>query len=370
MAGARVTLREIEDEVNKSTLQEVKNQAKSFRNKSNITIEGFDFSTTGKDLKMCNVTDCQNVIIRRCKFSGRNMLDVALNITGKKTKKVTVENCIFENMTTNLDNGGEPLRLGNSQFSGCSFESIVRKCIFRNLKADPETISIKSANNIVEDCYHINNNSMITVRHGGLATIRFNTFQGKGGVRLLGCGNKVHDNLFENNQETGKLSPIQVQNGSTEKDPNWTDVKTPSNDAGSGHAIYARCVDNEITANEFRNCRTKIFFRTDKPLSPKNLRVDHTLPQPPAPGEGEEEPEEPQIPEQPEPQAATEPSENPPAHGRLCQVGHDEEAKLRVAFYVCRRHLDDVQPRMQKLLDEIRAAAKSGEIKLEEVEEE
>jgi hypothetical protein len=364
MAGARVTLKEIEDEVNKSSLQKIKDQSKSFSNKSDTTIvEGFDFSVNGKDVKMCNVTDCQNVIIRGCKFSGTNMLDVALNIRGAKTKKVIVEYCIFENMDTDLDNGGEPLRLGNSEFSGCSFESIVRKCIFRNLKADPETISIKSANNIVEDCYHINNNSMITVRHGGLAEIRFNTFQGKGGVRLLGYGNKVHDNLFENNQERGKLSPIQVQNGSREKDPNWTDVKSPSGKRGSGHATYARCVDNEITANEFRNCKTKIFFRTDKSLSPKNLKVDHALPQPPAPEPDEQEP---QIPEQPEPQTPTEPSENPPTHARLCQVGHNEEAKLRVAFYVCRKHLDNVQPRMQKLLDEIRAAAKSGEIKLEE----
>jgi hypothetical protein len=363
MAGARATLKEIEDEVNKSSLQKVKNEGKSFKDKKGTTIEGFDFSVDGKDLKMCNVRNCEDVVIRRCKFSGTNMKDVALNIAGAKTKKVIVEYCIFENMDTDLKNGGEPLRLGNSEYSGCSFECTVRKCIFRNLKADPETISIKSANNIVEDCYHINNESMITVRHGGLATIRFNTFQGKGGVRLLGCENKVHDNLFENNQESGKLSPIQVQNGEVEKDPNWTDVKTPSNKEGSGHSHYARCVDNEITANEFRNCKNKIFYRTDKRLSPKNLKVDNTLPAPPTPG-GEEP--EPQTREQPEPQIVIEPSEDPPTHARLCQIGHDEDAKLRVALYICRRHVDDVKPRMQKLLDEIIDAAKSGVIIVEE----
>jgi hypothetical protein len=368
MVGARVTLKEIEDEVNKSTLQKVEDKNKSLKGKKNTTIEGFDFSVNGKDLKMCTVTDCEDVVIRRCRFSGKNLKDVALHIKGAKTKRVTVEFCIFENMDTDLKNGGEPLRLGNSQFSGCSFESTVRKCIFRNLKADPETISIKSAKNIVEDCYHINNESMITVRHGGLAEIRFNTFQGKGGVRLLGFGNKVHDNLFEENKETGKFSPIQVQNGSAKQDKNWTDGKTPSDKEGSTHAVYARCVANEITANEFRDCKTKIFFRTDKPLSPKNLKVDHTLPQPSEP-EDEEEEQEPQIPEQPEPQTPTESSDDPPTHGRLCQVGHDEEAKLRVAIYVCRRHLDDVKPRIQKLLDEIRAAAESGQIKVE-VEEE
>ena len=364
MAGARVTLKAIEDEVNKSPLQKVEDKNKPFKDEKNKTIEGFDFSVNGKNLKMCTVTDCQDVVIRRCKFSGKNLKEVALHITGAKTKRVTVEFCIFENMDTDLNNGGEPFRLGNSQFSGCIYECTVRKCIFRNLKADAETISIKSAKNIVEDCYHINNDSMITVRHGGLAEIRFNTFQGKGGVRLLGFGNKVHDNLFIENKETGKFSPIQVQNGIEEKDKNWTDVETPSDKEGSTHSVMARCVANEITANEFRDCKNRIFRRKEKPLRPKNLKVDHTLP---LPEEQEEEEEDLHIPEQPEREIPSEISDDPPTHARVCQVGHDEEAKMRVSIYLCRRHLDDVKPRMQKLLDEIRAAAESGQIKVEEV---
>jgi Chondroitinase B len=364
MAGARVTLKEIEDEINKSPLQEVKDSGKSFKDKQNITIEGFDFTVNKSDVKQCVLTDCENVTIRRCKFRDKSTLGVALNITGAKTKKVIVEYCIFENLSFSDDNGGEPLRLGNSQYSGCNFECTVRKCIFRNLAADPETISIKSAKNIVEDCYHINNASMITVRHGGLAIIRFNTFQGKGGIRLLGYGNKVHDNLFENNQETGKLSPIQVQNAVKSKDPNWTEVKTPSGNGGSSHAIYAQCVDNEIIANEFRNCKKKIFFRTDKELSPKNLKIDHTLPPPPAPEEPDKP--EPEVPEQPEPNPPPESVENPPTHARLCQLGHDEEALVRIAIYVCRKHLDDVKPHMQDLLVKLRDMVKRGEIKLEE----
>src|SRR5215212_3807940 len=193
-AGARVTLKEIEDEVNKSPLTKVVNKGKSVSGQKNVKIEGFDFRNDGADVKLLNVTNCQDVVIRRCKFSGSDILGVTLNVTGASTKRITIEYCIFENMKTTLSNGAEPTRLGNSQHSGCRFECIVRKCIYRNLAADPETISIKSANNIVEDCHFINNKSMVTVRHSGYATVRFNTFEGNNGVRLLGYGNEVHDN--------------------------------------------------------------------------------------------------------------------------------------------------------------------------------
>jgi len=312
---------------------------------------------------MCEVSNCQDVTIRRCKFSGKNLLDVALNISGEKTKNVTVEYCIFENMTTDLSNGGEPIRLGNSQYSGCVFDSTIRKCIFRNLKADPETISIKSCGNLVEDNHFIENKSMVTVRHGGLTTIQHNTFQGMGGVRLLGYGNKVEFNRFENNRETGKLGPVVVQNGIKEKDPNWTNQSTPSGKEGNSHANYAQNVDNVIENNEWINCVNKVYYRKDNTLSPKGLKIDLSLPQPPVPDPDEHEED---TPTQPEPKPPEEAAEDPPTHARLCQLGHNEEAKIRIAFYVCRKHLDDVQPHMQDLLNRLRDMAKRGEINLEE----
>ena len=126
-AGARITLKEIEDEVYKSPLTKVTDKGKSLSGKKDAKVEGYDFVNDGKDLKMLNVTDCQDVIIRRCRFSGTNLLDVMLNVTGKNTKRVVIEYCIFENASTKLSNGGEPIRLGNSQLSGIRFVCTVRR---------------------------------------------------------------------------------------------------------------------------------------------------------------------------------------------------------------------------------------------------
>lgn len=273
-AGARVTIKEIEEEVFKSPLTKVTNKGRKSSGQKNTKIEGFDFlNSEGKDLKMLNVTDCQDVIVRRCRFAGKNLVDVALNVTGADTKRVIIEYCIFENMTSNVSNGGEPIRLGNSQHSGVRFECIVRKCIFRNLNADPETISLKSVGNEVCDNYFIDNKSMVTVRHGGLNKIHHNTFEGNNGVRLLGYGNVAELNLHKDNSATDKNSPYQVQYANQAKDPNWTAVNKPSDKEGNGHAIYAQCVDNQIIYNEYVNCKNKIFYRKGNSLAPKNLKI-------------------------------------------------------------------------------------------------
>lgn len=276
--GSRVTLEQIEQEIKKEPLTKVSSKGKKYKGEKDIVIEGFDFTVNKKDVKMCTITDCKNVTIRRCIFRDKDTLGVALNITGEETKNVTVEYCLFENLTFSKDNGGEPLRLGNSQYSGCSFDSTIRRCIFRNLAADPETISIKSCNNVVEDCYFINNKSNVTVRHGGLNTIRNNHFKGSGGIRLHGYGNKVYNNLFEDNPDEKKYPPIRIENGNKKKDPNWTDVDKPSGKpADDGHAIYAQNVKNEIFGNRFKDCKTTIFYRKSKELPPKHLRLEDNL---------------------------------------------------------------------------------------------
>ena len=347
-----ITIKQIEAEVNKSPLTKVTNSGKSYSGKDGIVIEGFDFSVDNKDVKMLNVTDCKNVTIRRCKFSGKKLIDVALNITGEKTKNVIVEYCIFENMDTDLDNGGEPLRLGNSQYSGCVYDSIVRKCIFRNLTADPETISIKSVGNIVEDNFFIENECNVTVRHGGIAKIRNNSFKGKGGIRLMGYNNVVYDNVFEDNPgDPEKFSPIVIGYAVQAKDPNWNKVNEPSGKAGSSHAIYAQNVDNEIYGNRFnKNCKITLFYRKDKSLAPKglkledNLRVnsidptDETSPDPIGEPPIPEDKPEPNIPPQPEEDPTTEPvDEEHEPYAHLCQGCGKNEGKIKVVFFVCSR---------------------------------
>src|SRR5215212_9401434 len=198
IAGPRngITVEKIEQEINKSPLR-TEISGLNFSGRSNIVIEGIDFRINRTGNKQCIISDCRDVIVRRCIFGNKTTLGQGLNVVGAKTKRVIVEYCIFENMTFTDDNGGEPLRFGLSPYSGISFECIVRNCIFRGLNSDPEAISNKSCRNTFEDNFFLNNKSNVTIRHGGLATIQHNYFKTRGGIRLHGYGNKALYNCFE-----------------------------------------------------------------------------------------------------------------------------------------------------------------------------
>lgn len=367
-AGSRVTVKEIEDEINNKSppLTKVIDKGKSISGQKNVKIEGFDFrNNSGKDLQMLRVTNCQDVIIRRCKFTGTNLLDAVLNVTGPNTKRVIIEYCIFEDLTTQLSNGGEPTRLGISPDSGCRFACIVRRCIYRNNEADPETISIKSVDNVVEDCHFIKNKSMVTVRHGGYAVIHHNTFEGNNGVRLLGYGNVVRDNLFKNNSATDKMSPIQVQYGAKDKDPNWTDVKTPSDKSGSHHSNYAQCTDNVIENNEFVNCKNKIFYRKGEPLKPLNLKIidktPTTVPSEPPTTTTTPPPVTPETPIPPTPPVIPEPE--PPTTVPQCSICGKEPVtkKITVSASVGTKHYVLVKKLLILAIQEAKIAAVAEE---------
>ncbi len=286
IAGPRngITVEKIEAEVNKKPL-EVLTSPKSYSHEEKITIEGFDFRKLDvADQKQCAVTNCKDVTIRRCIFGNKTTKGQGLNITGDGTKRVTVEYCIFENMSFSDENGGEPLRLGNSQFSGCNFESTVRNCVFRQLTSDVETISIKSCNNIIEDNFFIKNKSNVTVRHGGLAKIRHNyfksgeitvngkTIEANCGARIHGYGSSVEYNCFEDNKDDGKFAPITIRKGDAPHDPNFTDVKTPCGKEGTSHHSYAQAIDTVIANNEFKNCKKTILKAFgDGSLEPQNI---------------------------------------------------------------------------------------------------
>ena len=270
-AGPRngITMEKIEEKL--KDLNKVKSPREA--NEEGEVIEGLDFDFqdwSGGDSKMLRVKPgSDGVIIRRCRFRNKSNKDPALVIAD--SKNVVVEDCIFENMKG--EDKREAIRIGDSKESGLSLKCTVRRCIFRNNSGDPEIISIKSAKNIVEDCFFINNDGMVTVRHGGLTEIRHNYFKGKNGARILGYGNLVEYNRFEDNSATDeqkKRAPISLWWGGEDKDPNWDwedqdkGISRPSGKKGSStHAEYARTVDTVIKGNEFKNCKTTIvIFRS------------------------------------------------------------------------------------------------------------
>jgi hypothetical protein len=277
VAGPRngITMEKIEQEIKNRDLKSGA-KYKPPKKKKNIMIESYDF-TKKKGKKQLRLSDYQEAIIKYCKFGKKSTEGQGLEITGDKAKKVTVQYCIFEDFTSKVSNGGEPLRLGNSPQSGCIFECVIKNNIFRNCtQKDPEMISIKACKNRIEDNFFINNTTNVTVRHGGLNKIQHNYFKGNNGVRIHGTGNYVRYNCFADNKETGKLSPITVRWGSKPQDRHWKNNK-PLGRKGASHDESAPARDTVIEGNEFKNCKITIrdFQDEDEHEKPEGTKKEN-----------------------------------------------------------------------------------------------
>lgn len=289
VAGPRngVTIEQIEQKLTRNDLTRIKSP-REVKKKEKV-IEGLDFNFKGvkksaKRSKMLRVPPNRDgVVIRRCWFRKKANQDPALVIAN--SKNVVVEDCIFEDITGK--DKREPIRIGDGSESGVVLKCTVRRCIFRNNSGDAEVISIKSAGNIVEDCFFINNDGNLTVRHGGLTKIRHNYFEGKNGVRIHGYGNLVENNCFADNSATGKAkgrSPISLWGGEDDKDPNWVwenekkKISKPSGKKRSNsHDRYARAIDTVIRGNEFKNCKNTIVeVENGGPKEPRNTKKENS----------------------------------------------------------------------------------------------
>ena len=66
---------------------------------------------------MVKVENGKNITFRKCEFHGNSTEGVVLNIVGAGTKEVIVEDCEFFDLTSQVENGGETIRLGLSKYS-------------------------------------------------------------------------------------------------------------------------------------------------------------------------------------------------------------------------------------------------------------
>jgi poly(beta-D-mannuronate) lyase len=252
--------------------KEFKTEGLSLRGKSKVLIRNCDFSVNKSDDTMLSLSNCKDCRVEGCKFHDKDSKGVGLKIAGEDTKRIVVDNCEFYDLTYSKDNGGEPIRIGNSHSSGVWFDCTVRNCYFHNLKADPETVSIKSCGNVIENCKHENCKSSFVIRHGGFAKIRNNRFKGEGGIRIYGYGNEITGNHFEDNQSE-RFPPITLGAGDVEKDPNFSASDKPTGREGSSHSNYAQINNNTIKDNTYQNCKRTIVKRTDEPLKPINSDI-------------------------------------------------------------------------------------------------
>ena len=115
-------------------------------------------------------------------------------------------------------NGGETIRLGDSETSYRSARCVVQRNVFERCNGETEIISNKSCDNQFLHNAFIECEGTLTLRHGHRALVSGNWFLGHhqkltGGVRIIGEDHRVENNHFEELDGEDFRSAIVFMNG-------------------------------------------------------------------------------------------------------------------------------------------------------------
>lgn len=165
-------------------------------------------------------------------------------------------------------NGGETIRLGNSDVSMIPDTGIIFEYnYFEECDGEVEVLSVKSSDNIVRHNVFKNCSGVLALRHGDRNWVEGNLFDGTnkasaGGVRIVGAGHTVIDNVFYNLKGVRFFSALALMNAVPNSTPNR----------------YLHITDIDVKNNSFYNC-TNIEFGTgsdnERTLPPADIRFEN-----------------------------------------------------------------------------------------------
>lgn len=115
-------------------------------------------------------------------------------------------------------NGAETIRVGTSSVVDEVSATRIYRNVFERTDGEPEVVSLKSRDNIVEENTFYEVAGAVTLRHGGHNSVLRNVFVGNGkentgGVRVTGADHIVAGNYFEGLSGSGYLSALTLMNG-------------------------------------------------------------------------------------------------------------------------------------------------------------
>ncbi len=161
----------------------------------------------------------KNNRVDHCTFTGKNhegaLLVVWLNGSANNHR---IDHNYFSDIPRLNRNGAETIRIGTSTNSFTDSRTIVEYNVFEKCDGELEIISNKSKFNVYRYNTFINNNGVLTLRHGNDCDVYGNFFFGAsnkacGGVRIIGEGHKVYNNYFQDLLGTGARAAISMMNG-------------------------------------------------------------------------------------------------------------------------------------------------------------
>ena len=191
----------------------------------------------------------------------------------------------FRNFYPGKSNGYETIRLGSSQYSHSSGNTLVDHNLFERCNGEAEIISVKTNDNTIRHNTFRNSRGMLTLRNCHTCLVEGNYFLNDGsqkssqGVRFYGQGHVIINNYFQN---LGG-SAILVKTGDIERrtDPRWKYEERDGDLRNWGG--YQRPENVLIAFNTIINCSVAFSLgETGKraktyPLPARNITIANNL---------------------------------------------------------------------------------------------
>ncbi|MFI3266929.1 MAG: chondroitinase-B domain-containing protein [Rikenellaceae bacterium] len=165
-------------------------------------------------------------------------------------------------------NGGETIRVGNSTVSMIPNTGVVLEYnYFEECDGEVEILSLKASDNIARYNVFKNSSGVLAIRHGDRNWIEGNLFDGTGnasagGVRVVGAGHTIINNVFYNLKGVRFFSALALMNAVPNSTPNR----------------YVHVQDVDVKNNSFYDC-TNIEFGTgsdnERTLPPADIRFEN-----------------------------------------------------------------------------------------------
>lgn len=248
-----------------------------FKDVSPVRRGVLDFSIGNRYAYYCRLTECvfdncntarRDLVSSYIVLSGRHNRVDHCSLVGKRTLGVTLlvnlngEECLqnYHQIDHNYfgprdvygSNGAETMRIGTSQQSYMSSNTIVEDNLFERCNGEVEVISVKSCDNIVRRNTLVECEGVVALRHGRRNKVEDNWFIGNGrrntgGVRIVDADHLVTGNVFYRLAGRRFFSALGVMYGVPNSLPNR----------------YVRVENVTITGNTFFDCQS-IDFETGK----------------------------------------------------------------------------------------------------------
>lgn len=196
-------------------------------------------------------------------FTNRFNLGVWVSISGPDggiAQHTWVHHNHFFNHRFDGDNGGEPIRLGLSHKQSYSAFAVIEDNLFEKADGDPEAVSVKSRDNVIQYNTIVDSIGSIVLRHGHRNRVEGNIMLGgRSGIRFYGKDHVIVNNLVANSTGTG----LAIGSGNVEEDHDST---------GNEQVDRVLMAFNTLVGNA-----TSISGEAQRPLGPRDCVVANNI---------------------------------------------------------------------------------------------